>query len=264
MKTTNKFLKITGSLVCLCLAIVTTSCSTDDVSTTDEGLSTTNTTAAVDSNKVLNSFKIQIGIVADNVDSTDYFTMNSTKVTPYCYISGNDVVLTMNKGKSTRSELRGTAEYNHNTEAYLQTKSYITKNLGSSELCVAQLHRKGDNDQPFFMLVVVNGKFRYKQNSHKTDTGNTEDKFYLDGSITYSSSHQYKTTLQMNSGKLYFSIYDYTDKKSYNKTFTISSTNFGSSGYYFKTGVYNQGTGTSELKINTLYTGTGTAPLVAY
>lgn len=270
MKTTN-FFKIASGIACLSLAIATTSCSTDEVNPTNEVSSTevstnsaTVSTQKVTSSNVTSEYKIQIGKTSGSTSTTSYTSLTSSGVSPYCYISGDNLVMTMNGGKSTRTELRGLDEYAYNATAYQQLKLYVTKTLGTSELSIAQLHRNGDNDQQFFMLVVVDGKFRLKQNSHKTDTGNTETKLYLDSNVAFNTGHQYKVTLQMTGGNLVFSLYDYTDKKSYTKSFTISSSNFGASGYYFKTGVYNQGTGTSEIKINTLYTGSGTAPLTAY
>lgn len=266
MKTKRVFFKVAGSIACLALAINLSSCSSDDASTasTDSSSVSTVSNAKVTSSNVTSAYKIQIGTTSGSTSTTSYTSLTTSGVSTYCYLSGDDLVMTMNKGASTRSELRGLTEYAYNASAYQQTKLYITKTLGTSEVAVVQLHRNGDNDQQFFMLVVVDGKFRIKQNSHKTDTNNTETKTYLNGSVTYNASHEYKITMQMSGGKLIFSLYDGTDKTHYTASYTISSSNFGSSGYYFKTGVYNQGTGTSEIKVNSLKTGTGTAPLVAY
>lgn len=265
MITNKKFSK----LACLALAFTALSCTTDGTTTTTDVAAVTTeevpvvSTAKVTSS-VMNSYKIQIGTTSGSTSTTSYTSLTSSGVSSYCYLSGDNLIMTMNKGKSTRCELRGLGEYAYNATAYQQTKLYVTKYLTTGEMAIVQLHRNGDNDQQFFMLVVDSGKFRFKQNSHKTDTGNTETKEYIDSDVAFNTGHEYKITLQMTGAKLVFSIYDATDKTHYTKSFTISSTNFGASGYYFKTGVYNQTTGTGEVKITSVSTGSGTAPLTAY
>ncbi|MCG9792429.1 polysaccharide lyase family 7 protein [Flavobacterium algicola] len=272
MTTNKKFSKLVSGVACLTLAIAAISCTSDDANSTTSGevaaveaTAIANvSTAKVTSSNVTSNYKIQIGTTSGSTSTTSYTSLTSSGVSTYCYLSGDNLMMTMNKGKSTRCELRGLSEYSYNASAYQQTKLYVTKYLSGGEMAIVQLHRNGDNDQQFFMLVVDSGKFRFKQNSHKTDTGNTETKTYIDSDVAFNTGHEYKITLQMASGKLNFSIYDATDKTHYTKSFTISSTNFGASGYYFKTGVYNQTTGTGEVKVTSVTTGSGTAPLTAY
>lgn len=272
MTTKTKFSKFAGKMACLTFAVAAISCSSDDavsnatndVATVEAETASGVSTAKVTSSNVTSNYKIQIGTTSGSTSTTSYTSLTSSGVSSYCYLSGDNLIMTMNKGKSTRCELRGLSEYAYNASSYQQTKLYVTKYLSGGEMAIVQLHRNGDNDQQFFMLVVDSGKFRFKQNSHKTDTGNTETKTYIDSDVAFNTGHEYKITLQMGSGKLTFSIYDATDKTHYTKSFTISSTNFGASGYYFKTGVYNQTTGTGEVKVTSLTTGTGTAPLSAY
>jgi hypothetical protein len=271
MKTIKNYLKPLGGFALLSLALIASSCSTDEVETTETAITKAETTEkswTITETNILSNFKIQLGTTEGSTSTTTYTTFDNTTVDNYTWVDDSTGYLwfTMDEGEDTRVELRGITEYDYDGDSYMQFKAKVTSDADGQSIC--QLHCDGTNDQQFWMLMVQDGHFYIKQNSHDTDSGNTELKVDVDNltstTLGFSNSHWYKITMVMEGGKLYISIYDETDKDYYEANYSISSTNFGPDGYYYKLGAYMKTDGTCTMAVKTLYQDDNATPPLSW
>jgi hypothetical protein len=247
MKKTITMFKQVALASCFSLLLFTASCTSDDSDITADKTSssvskTTYTAPYTVFSSTLSNFKLQT-----DYESSDITDLSSYAESWFYLDSGNLMRLNNDGGSGTRTELRGLTEYNKTATKTMTVVAYLSSQP-DGEVTVAQLHNS-NSDVPALRISISGTTIYYKFNNVAVK-GTTDTNNGAFSGITYTTGAKLTIVLKLSGSKIAATITSGTTTAT-TKTFSLADFDY-SSGYYFKTGVYCQSSGTAEIKIKSI------------
>lgn len=204
----------------------------------------------------LGQCKLQSSYENSGTSTTDYNTNGLIKSNYFYLSSNNQMVLISSLGASQRTELRHTADMSLNTSQRMRFDAVLENVPNGSGVTIAQVHNDYNAVAKPLIRVYASGN---KITSKMSNTFIKDDNLYTNGSgsVDFENGQRIYVRLQFQTSGKKVAVYveNKDNGQVYSQTYTVpAGWDIADGNYYFKTGVYNQGSDKqAKLSYNYLY-----------